>query len=86
MDSQEEVPVKKKKTGGQLFKEKFGYSKSMKKNMQKHGLDPMAYSDSINEYRAIRKKRRKEAQALRQKKHELAKAQRGNKSSTGKKR
>ncbi len=54
----EEVVSKPSK--GELFKKKHGYSKTMRKNMKKHDLDPHVYSDSLNEYRGIRKKRRKE--------------------------
>jgi hypothetical protein len=50
---------KKPKSNGQIFKEKNGFSKTMKRNMQKHNLDIIAFSDSLNEYRAIRKKRKK---------------------------
>lgn len=57
----------KKLTKGQIFKQQHGYSKSMLRAMRRAGLDPMAYSDSLNEYRALRKKRRKEAKAAKRK-------------------
>ena len=79
MNSENEVPVVSQ---GQRFKEKHGYSKTMKRNMLKQGLDPNQFSDSLNAYRDIRKKRRKAAALDKKKKHELAKANRGKKASS----
>lgn len=42
-------------TNGQVFKERYGFSKTMKRNMQKHDIDPFG-SGSIQAYREIRKK------------------------------
>lgn len=55
-------------TNGEKFKGQFGYSKSMKKNMQKHGVT------SLEEYREIRKKARRERAKITAKKHSDAKA------------
>lgn len=66
MNSQVEIPVKKRKSGGQLFKEKFGYSKSMKRNMQNHGVS------TVEEYREIRKERQKKEDAAERKKYEAS--------------
>jgi len=64
------IPILKSK--GQQFKEKHGYSKTLYRNMKKAGLDLINYSDSINEYKAIRKKRKKKEVRAKQKKHELS--------------
>lgn len=65
----EEIVVPEK-SNGQLFKEKVGYSKTMKRLMTKHGVD------TPDEYRAIRKARRKRQQKIKADKHALAKANR----------
>jgi hypothetical protein len=52
------TPVVKKKSNGQLFKEKFGYSKTMKRLMKKHEVS------SIAEYKEIRKARKKKENKL----------------------
>ena len=62
--------AKKKKSNGQLFKEQFHYSKSMKRNMLQHGLAPT--SDSLADYRDIRKKARKERAIVKKGKHKTA--------------
>jgi len=78
MNSENEVPVVSQ---GKIFKEKNGYSKTMKRNMLKQGLNPNQFSDSLNTYRDIRKKRRRAEALDKRKKHELAKANRGKKAS-----
>lgn len=62
------------RTSGQRFKDLYGYSKTMKKNMRKHGLNPQVFSDSVNEYRDIRKKRKKEQAKETKAKHDRARA------------
>lgn len=55
------VPILPKKTKGQIFKEKHGYSLTMKRNMKKYGVT------TVEEYRVIRKenkKKRKKAKAV----------------------
>lgn len=52
---QQEVEIPKSK--GQLFKEKTGYSKTMKRLMKKHQVS------TVEEYRSIRKNAKKEAAA-----------------------
>ncbi len=52
-----------------IFKELHGYSKRMRRNMSKHNLNPMQYSDALNEYRGIRRKRKKAEKAYQQDKH-----------------
>lgn len=78
--------ITSKKTKGQIFKETHGYSKSLKRAMRRVSLDPMVYSDSLNEYRAIRKKRKQVAKKKRQDKHSLARANRIAKRATSKKK
>ena len=73
-------------TNGFLFKAKHSYSKTLKRNMKKHGLDPMEFSDSIRAYKEIRKKRKQAQSLVRKDKHSTAKAQRGSKSQTTKKK
>jgi hypothetical protein len=46
-------PVTPKKSNGQLFKEKFGYSKTMKSLIKKNNVS------TIEEYKEIRKARKK---------------------------
>lgn len=53
----------KKKTKGQLFKEAYGHTKTMKRNCRNAG------GLTIAEYREVRKKRKKTATMARQKKH-----------------
>jgi len=48
-----ENTVVSKPTKGQTFKKNFGYSKTMLRNMRKNGLA------TVEEYRALRKERRK---------------------------
>lgn len=50
-----EVVVVPEKSKGQLFKEKYGYSKTMKRNMLKNKCS------SIEEYRALRRAKRLKA-------------------------
>jgi hypothetical protein len=57
---------------GKMFKMTHGYSITMHKLMKKHGLDPNQFSDSINAYKAIRKKRKKLAKAAKRAKHDKA--------------
>ncbi len=73
----EQEVVKPKISKGQLFKMKFGYSKSMKRAMQKRDLDPNVYSDAMNEYRGLRKKDKQALRRKRQDKHQTKKALRG---------
>jgi hypothetical protein len=47
------VPAKQGSSKGKLFKEKFGYSKTMKRLLKKHGVS------SVEEYKGIRKARKK---------------------------
>ncbi len=61
-----------KKTKGQLFKEKNGYSLTRSKLLKKHGL-------TMDEYRAKLKVARKDASKLAKAKHDAAKANRGSK-------
>lgn len=58
----ENQPVVKKKSNGQLFKEKFGYSKTMKRLMRKHKVN------TLEEYKKIRRARKKKEDAF-QKEH-----------------
>lgn len=51
-----------KKSNGQKFKEKYGYSKTIKRLLRKHGV-------SIEEYRRLVKERKKRALALKRDKH-----------------
>lgn len=60
---------KPKISNGKKFKMLHGYSKTMKRNMKKYGLDPMAYSDSLADYKAIRKKRKAGIRKIQQAKH-----------------
>lgn len=77
MDSNEKVP---KKSKGQLFKEKVGYSKTMKRLMTKHGVQ------TPEEYKKIRKERKKAQRKIVAAKHAKAKAGRkASKATTGKK-
>ena len=76
----------KKPSKGQLFKAQHGYSKTMKRNLKANGLDINAFSDSINEYRAIRKKRKAAIRKIQQKKHaDKAAYRRANSKSKGSK-
>lgn len=56
-------------SNGQVFKEKFGYSKSMKRAMRKAGLDINNFSDSLAAYRDVRKKRKSAARKVKKDKH-----------------
>lgn len=80
MSTEEEVPVVPKKSKGQIFKEKHGYSKTMKRNMKKAGVT------SIEDYRKIRKERKKVQSQIAKRKHSVASAQRDSKSSSNKKK
>lgn len=51
--------AEKKKTRGELFIEKNGYTLTMKKNIKKSGVS------SVEEYRVIRKERKKQQAKLR---------------------
>lgn len=64
-----ETPVQKKKSNGQLFKERNGYSKTMKRLMIKHDTD-------LNGIRAKRKARKKAAKVASQEKHRANRAAR----------
>lgn len=75
MNSEETTEAKApEKSKGQLFKEKVGYSKTMKRLMTKHGVT------SLEEYRAIRKRKKKAQRVVVAGKHSMAKANRGKKS------
>lgn len=50
----EVVVIKKKKSNGQIFKEKNGYSKTMKRLLNKYKVD-------YNEYKKLRKARKRRA-------------------------
>lgn len=66
----------------EVYKQKFGVSKTTYKNMKKQQLlesNGEVSELGLLELRAVRKKRRKAADKLRQSKHSLAKAQRGEK-------
>jgi hypothetical protein len=73
MNSEENKP-----SNGQLFKEKVGYSKTMKRNMAKHGVE------TPEDYRKIRKARKKRERAVQAEKHRTAKLNRGKKAASGK--
>lgn len=66
------IKVEKKPSKGNLFKTLHGYSKTLKRNMNKHNLNPVVYSDSINEYKGIRKKRKLSETKTRQNKHQVS--------------
>lgn len=63
------------KSNGAIFKEKNGYSKSMKRSMQKHG------SNSLEEYRGICKERRKKQRTIEKSKRATAQANKKSKDS-----
>lgn len=71
MNSQEISSVKNK-SNGQLFKEKFGYSKTISRLMKKHQV-------TIEEYKEIRKERNKKRKTLQQEHHRKVKALRKSK-------
>lgn len=77
MNSQEQ-PLVKKKSNGQLFKEKFGYSKTMRRLMTKHKVS------SVEEYRKIRRARKKKEDAFQKEHRSIVQAKR--KTSTTKKK
>lgn len=84
------LKLEKKLSKGQIFKQMHGISKTMKRNMAKHGLSIYNYSDSLNEYRAIVRKRKLAEKKARQEKHSVAVAKRksgkrATKAATGKK-
>lgn len=57
------VKVEKKVSKGQLFKAQHGYSKTMKRNMHKHGVT------TVEEYKVVRKKRKQAERKIQQDKH-----------------
>ena len=62
------VNVEKKKTKGQLFKEATGISKTTKRLLNKHGLT----INMLENYKEIRKARKKVATKARQEKHKAS--------------
>lgn len=71
IDSPIKLKGEKKPTKGQLFKKEKGYSKTMKRNLQKHsqlGKDLISLAD----YRQIRKTRKKKEKKIRQEKHQAS--------------
>jgi len=66
-------------TKGQLFRDKHGYSKTLKRNMRKNGLDLENFSESFSAYKEIRKKRKKAQKAIQKAKYDAAKANRNKK-------
>lgn len=75
-----------KETKGETFKKLHGYSKSMKRNLDKHNdISAIKYSDALNRYREIRKERKKAEKLASQKKHQASVAyKRTNKKTKGK--
>lgn len=73
-------------TKGQIFKDRYGYSRTLYRNMRRNGLDINNFSDSINAYKAIRKKRKKQIKTIQRAKHATAAAKRGEKSAVKKKK
>lgn len=71
-------------TGGQIFKRRHGFSKTMARNMQKKGLNPFL-PKSLELYRSIRKLTMKNIKDIKKKKHEKAKLGKKVKASTNKK-
>ena len=71
-------------TNGQIFKRKHGFSKSMKRNMKKKGLNWLL-PDSIVAYREIRKSTMKNIQEAGKRKHDKARAGKKTKVLTSKK-
>lgn len=74
----EEQPAKPKKSNGQIFKEKNGYSKSLKRALKRNGFT----YDQLDSYKAVRKAIKKSVRAIQKKKHETKKALRGSRSKT----
>lgn len=66
----EETVIKKESSKRELFKEKVGYSKTMKSLMTKHGVN------TLEDYRIIRKKRKKTERKVQANKHLTAKVNR----------
>ena len=59
-----DIPVVPQKSKGQLYKERFGISKTMKRNMKKAGLDLSLLGKGesiIAQYKQLRKARKKAA-------------------------
>lgn len=54
---EEQIELIPKKTNGQLFKEKSGFSKSVKRAMQKNGLE--GKGEELPAYRKIRNEKKK---------------------------
>lgn len=71
-------------TGGQIFKRKHGFSKSMRRNMKRKGLDPLL-PESLVSYREIRKDTMKTIQEFKKRKHDKARAGKKTKVLTSKK-
>lgn len=71
-------------TNGQIFKKKHGFSKSMKRNMKRKGLDPLL-PESLVSYREIRKNTMKTIQEFKKRKHDKARAGKKTKVLTNKK-
>lgn len=66
MDADTEVDEPKYKTWGQVYKEQFGYSKTIGTNMKKAG------NVSLQEYKEIRKARKKKQREAKHAKHKKA--------------
>lgn len=59
------------KSKGQIFKETYGFSKTLVRNMKRNGLNPFVDNSIrvLEEYRAIRKARKKAALKIKQERH-----------------
>jgi len=78
IQTEELVTVTKKKSNGQIFKEKNGYSKTRKRLLNKYGP-----GITIEDLKAATKARKKVVRAIQKDKHSVAKVNRGSKSSKG---
>lgn len=62
----------KKPTKGQLFKKEKGYSKTMKRLLHKHHVSGENTLEKLNNYKKIRKARKKAETKIRQEKHKAS--------------
>lgn len=76
--------MKQEKTKGQIYKEKYKFSKSIKRAMQKQNID-LHSEGALNLYKDIRRKRKKDDKRGVSLKHDRVKAGRGSKTKTTKK-
>lgn len=59
-DVQDVAPVIPEKSKGQIFKEKYGFSKTFKRNMQRNGFDPFS-AEQRQAYRKFRNNKSKQS-------------------------